>query len=383
MSPANIVKVGPANPQTQSLLMQLPRELRNYIYASLFSSTRFTSGERHDVDSVIFRFIPAPHGLALLLSCRRAYIEIGKSWVSQVLFCFESGRGMVDKLGDIPLETRSMIRHIRVSADLLAIGYDDRYVQYDTHQALKLLPGLKLDRLTVCSITPPETSYDILSRLVEHSDGWKELCYKSHASDFLGYKPDRHSEERGLFLREPQPGGWQRKLEGRDGSESGASVTIYQSNVSYMRDFDEDLRFLEEFEPHVSNTGTWVKFTQALAPNQDIKDYQKVADRRLMVYGEIGKEMLVVVKRGRGVDYEEKEGSPYIKAGDIRAAFPGKTWGEIKACDDRIEDIICQGISHHREDSDWDEEYMDVMDVYTHVDDYVFPPLPEFRWMIG
>ncbi|KAL7910528.1 hypothetical protein GGI35DRAFT_370838 [Trichoderma velutinum] len=363
--------------------MQLPRELRNYIYNSLFSSTRFTSGERYEFNEVIFRFIPAPHGLALLFSCRQTYIEIGKSWISQVLFCFEAGKAMVDKLGDIPLETRSMIRHIRVSADLLGIGYDGRWRQYDTHQVLKLLPGLKLDRLTVCSICPALTSYDILSQLVEYSDGWKELYYKSHALDFLGYKPHRLHEEKGQFLREPQPGGWQQKLKDRDGSNSGASVTVYQSDIPHLNEYYRYIPILNEFEPRVSHKGTWVKFTQALAPNQNIEDYRKVEDPRLMVRGEIEKEMLVVVKRGRGVDYEEKQGSPYIEAGDIRAEFPGKTWGEIKASDDRIEDIFCQGISHNNDFSN--EEYvdvMDVMDVYTHVDDYLWPHIPEFRWIL-
>ncbi|PKK55180.1 hypothetical protein CI102_10, partial [Trichoderma harzianum] len=304
-----------------SLLMRLPQELRLMIYAFLFSSTRFTSGPRCGWDMVIHDFIPAPHGLAILISCRQAYVEIGRSWIGQVLFCFETVKAMVDKLADIPLETRSMIRHIRVSGHPMRMEIGDELAQWDTYQVLKLLPGLKLDRLTVCGDAEVQCSYDALNRLVKYSDGWKELHYISHSSGFLGYKVawlDENDELTGenRFLREPQPGGWQRTLEGRDGSKSGASVTIYRSDIAYQYGSG----------PYISNKGTWTEFTQALAPDQDIEEYQDAEDPRLMANGEIEKEMLVVVKRGRAVDYEEKQGSPYVEEGDIRAEFPGKTW---------------------------------------------------------
>jgi hypothetical protein len=39
--------------------------------------------------------------------------------------------------------------------------------------------------------------------------------------------------------------------------------------------------------------------------------------------------MLVVVKRGAGVDYAEKEGSPCLPYGDIREDSHGMRWKEI------------------------------------------------------
>ncbi|KAL7957458.1 hypothetical protein V8C34DRAFT_285669 [Trichoderma compactum] len=354
--------------------MRLPRELRLMIYAFLFSSTRFTSGPRCGWDMVIHHFIPAPHGLALLVSCCQAYVEIGKSWIGQVLFCFETVKAMVDKLVDILLETRSMIRHIRVSGHPMMIYYDFGLAQYDTYQVLKLLPGLKLDRLTVCGTGAAQSSYDALNRLVKYSDGWKELHYKSHTSGFIGYRVtwlDENDQVTGenRFSREPQPGGWQRTLEDRDGSKSGASVTVYRSNLAY----------LDDSEPYISNKGTWDEFTQALAPDEDIEEYQDAEDPRLMADGEIEKEMLVVVKRGRGVDYEEKQGSPYVAEGDIRELFPGKTWAEIKASKDTVLEIFCEGV--HYNDDIYQETHVDLVDDYTHVDDYVWPSTHVFRYI--
>lgn len=44
---------------------------------------------------------------------------------------------------------------------------------------------------------------------------------------------------------------------------------------------------------------------------------------------EQGKQMLIIVKRGMSVDYEEKKHSPF-KDGDIRRDFPGKAWEHIR-----------------------------------------------------
>ncbi|KAK4066242.1 uncharacterized protein Triagg1_8074 [Trichoderma aggressivum f. europaeum] len=374
MSSRNVVQVGPAHAQAESRLMRLPRELRTIIYTFLFSSTRFTSGTRYIPRAAIIHFVPAPHGLALLLSCRRAYIEVGKSWVSQVHFCFEDAKAMLDKLADISLDTRSMIRHVRVLGGPILICYRREAAVWHTYQLLKLLPGLKLDRLTVCDIDEAQTSYDAVSRLVKYSDGWKELHYKSHASRFIGFVPARLNElnenagEQRLF-REPQPGGWQQKLEDRDGSSSEASVTIYRSDIPRPN----------YSTPYRSRAGKWIKFTQALAPDQDIGDYQKVKDPQLMDRSEMDKEVLVVVKRGRGVDYEEKQGSPYLNAGDgdIRERFPGKTWVEIKASKDIFRYLSAGVVYPDR--YQWKERHLDFVDHYTHVDDYVWSHTSVFR----
>ncbi|PNP59156.1 hypothetical protein THARTR1_01404 [Trichoderma harzianum] len=210
-----------------------------------------------------------------------------------------------------------------------------------------------------------QTCYDALDRLVKYSDGWKELHYKSHNSGFLGFYPawfndlDEYDGENGFF-REPQPGAWQRKLEDRDGLNSGASVTVYRSD-NPRRDYST---------PYISGAGMWIKFTQVLAPNQDIEEYQKANDAQFKTRWEMEKEVLVVVKRGRGVDYEERQGSSYLETGDIREEFPGKTWAEIKASKDEIRSINRRGFSHN--DNRTKAKHVDVMDDYTHADDYVW-----------
>ncbi|KAM0263141.1 hypothetical protein ACHAQJ_001294 [Trichoderma viride] len=350
------IKIGRADLQGESLLMQLPHELRYKIYFDLFSSTRFTSGKRSMSRRGRLRMASAPHGLAFLFSCRQAYIEIGKTWLTQVLFCFESPEAMLDKLAKITLETRSMIRNVRVSGDPWLISFDEDYIYYRTHQAFKLLPGLKLDRLTVLGPKEPEISYETLDFLIRYGDGWKELRYMSHASALLAYKhnwitrdDDLHKDR---YLRKPQPAGWQQNLENRDSPGSGASVTIYRSTTPHR-------------SGSVMHAATRVQFMQTLSPDQDINGFNE-EDPQLMAPSEREKEMLVVVKRGRNADYEEKQTSEYLAHGDIRSEFPGKTWIDIKAEQEKL-----FADSLFTEDKDEDEA---LVDDYTHIDDYAWPP---------
>jgi hypothetical protein len=125
------------NQQTQSKIMQLPQEIRDEIYAHLFGSIRGIRS--HRVGSA-----GSGTALAVLRTCRRMRDEIGASWLSQVVFHFEGLDAMLDKLARLPIA-----------------------------QILKLLPGLKLDRLTVLGAKEPEICYETLNMLVRHSDGWK------------------------------------------------------------------------------------------------------------------------------------------------------------------------------------------------------------------
>jgi hypothetical protein len=106
------------------------------------------------------------------------------------------------------------------------------------------------------------------------------------------------------------------------------------------------------------------------------------------------KEMMIVVNRGSGVDYEEEIGSSFIDE-DIRKAFPGRTWAPIR--DHLIEDPFDTDdgetwpCSDEEEDSDEEEEFdeegesdnrFDIkdeknrwsieVDVYKDVDEYVW-----------
>ncbi|KAK4110951.1 hypothetical protein N656DRAFT_735016, partial [Canariomyces notabilis] len=272
--------------------MQLPQELRDQIYSIVFFSTRFASGQRNITSITSQRILPAPNGLALLRTCRRVYSEIGRNWLGQVLFHFEKPVWMLDKLANLDRETLSSIRYMRVVGDPVMLCRDEDDVSYRLSATLKLLPGLKLDRLTVLGTRGDKISYQTLDWLIKHSDGWKELYYISHTSMPLAY-----STSRGLdfddYLRRPQPADWQRILEARDGADSGASVKIYRST-----DPDRPCS--------VMHTATGTEFKQSLPPGVDAAMYGRMEDSHLMSPDERRKEVLVVVKRGRGVDYEEK-----------------------------------------------------------------------------
>ncbi|KAJ7901168.1 hypothetical protein B0H14DRAFT_2429073 [Mycena olivaceomarginata] len=356
------------NSQLGSLFMRrLPPEIRLEIYSHYFFSTRLAWGERALGRIDRQRIGSAPNSLALLRTCRQVHIEIGKTWLHQVLFSFESAEAMLDKLANIPTSTLTLIRHVRVSGDPLMISWEDDYVFYRTSQTLKLLPGLSLDRFTVLASRTPEVRYQTLDMLIRQCTGWKELVYLSHDSRLLGYQDSwswwsvASASDEDRYLRVPQPAGWQRALEERDGANTGTSVTIYRATsprgCSVLLQPD-----------------TRAAFAQTLPAGKTLKTFGKEADAALMAQGEREKEILVVVRRGRGADYAEKEGSPYLEGGDIRQKMDseseGTTWRKIKAHQDRFR-------SYDDDDplSDEEEEEPAVVDAYTHVDEYVWPPL--------
>ncbi|KAJ7191850.1 hypothetical protein GGX14DRAFT_701502 [Mycena pura] len=355
-------KKGKTTAQLGSLFMGLPREMRGEIYPHLFFSTRLVWGERSLGRISRLRITSAPNSLALLRTCRQIHAEIGTSWLQQVLFVFEDPNSMLDKLANIPSTTLALIQHARISGDPLMLSWEDDDVYYRTSQALKLLPGLALDRLTVLGTRGPEVCYQTLDMLVRHGAGWKELYYLSHKSTFLGYKDNDNwfglAGEESPYLRVPQPEGWQRALEARDGATSGASVTIYRAKAPSLPG-----AFLDPARRAV--------FAQTLPPGCDVRTYATFEDAELMKDGECEKEILVVVKRGRGVDYAEKKDSPYHSDGDIREAGLGKTWKQIKASLprwDEDDDIFDQS-------DDEDETDPGVEEKYDSVDEYVWPPL--------
>jgi hypothetical protein len=115
-------------------------------------------------------------------------------------------------------------------------------------------------------------------------------------------------------------------------------------------------------------------FTQAFTGDQDMQTFGRFKDKGLMRPGEVQKEIEIIVKRGAGVDYAQKEGSPYFPVGDIRFDRPGMTWKDVKAQMNNMWD----GPDY---DSGTDEEIGDeIVDEYSHVDDYSWPPLHELSY---
>jgi len=223
-----------------------------------------------------------------------------------------------------------------------------------------MLPGLKLDRLTVFGTKEPGLSYETLNMLVRYSDGWKELHYLTHDSKLLGHRyytdpfdhdvsdvsddSDDFDPLLNLRLRQPQPSDWQNAIEQRDGQASHPSVVVHRE------------RFQAPFGQEI--------FTQAFADDQDMETFGKVKDDALMRDGEVQKEMLIVVKRGAGVEYAQKGQSPRCTVGDIRWDHPDLTWKNINTQMNIAWDCRCY-------DSDTDEETgSEIVDEYSHVDDY-------------
>ncbi|RYP47748.1 hypothetical protein DL768_006241 [Monosporascus sp. mg162] len=354
-----------ADPQGESMFFQrLPQELRDKIYSHVFFSTRVACGQRAVSRIDHIRIKPAPNALAILQTCRRAKKEIGDTWLGQILFSFEDPETMLDKLTALPPGILSKMRHLRVLGDTLMLSYEeDDDVYYRLTSTLRLLPGLCLDTLTVLGLRTKEVSYDTLNGLITESSGWKELHYISHSSEVLGFARLEQFHlgdevEKHRYWRKPQPAHWQSVLEDRDGALSRPSVAIYRSTVSNC-------------PCSVINANTRARFEQKMPEDREAQEAFGIAeDAGLMVDGERDKEVMIIVKRGSGVDYEQKEDSRFVES-DIRRDMPGKTWKEIRyECIDRIfaddDDSLLS--------DDEDEETAEI-DAYEDVDKYVWPPL--------
>ena len=314
--------------QMQCGMMRLSQELRDKIYADVFCSTAFRGDRYMDPDHVIDHRLPVSSttSLALLRTCRRVRDEIGNTWIRQSCFSFKDPESLLDRLAGIPIDVRGQIRHMRLTDDLLVVVksegdvYEHQLI-YRTAQVLKLLPALKLDTLTVYGMISPEDSFATLDMLVRYSDGWKELRFISSTTAILGFQYQPISNQP---LRQPQPSDWQNALEQRDGQASRPSAMVYRST---------DTTPLDPWSPQYDLKALKV-FSQAFAAGQDAETFGQVMDPTLMRHEEIQKYILVIVRRGAGVDYAEKESSPYISVGDmadIREDWEGKTWIDIKA----------------------------------------------------
>jgi hypothetical protein len=260
--------------QLGSLFFQrLPQEIRDLIYTELFSSTTFTSGERKVGLFCGVKIKPAPNGLALLRTCRRARLEIGDSWLGQVLFDFESTEAMLDKLNAIPQDTLARIRHVRVRGGGLYLRMPNKGFWWFTPAMLfKLLPGLQLDQLTVLGGTTSERNYRLLNDFIQDTNGWKTLRFVAHSSEMLGYSSREswpHEERRLIFPRKAQPQHWQGVVEARDGAASRPSVTVYHAKGSTHYDKDHP----PCVHRHLNDTSAWVKF------EQDPRDYENLPSR--------------------------------------------------------------------------------------------------------
>src|ERR1700744_1158755 len=113
--------------------------------------------------------------------------EAAPLWLGLALFNFESAKAMLGKLSERP-SVLPQIRHVRVREDTLMLSFSHGNKYYRLPWAMKLLPGLCLDRLVVLASTYPPANYDTLTQLIRHGSGWRQLLFIAPNSDFLTFR---------------------------------------------------------------------------------------------------------------------------------------------------------------------------------------------------
>lgn len=308
---------------TVSRLLNLPAELRDAIYFWLLASTYITYGE---VSATFQRIKPTVNkthsqALAILRTCRLISQEIGLRWTDWTVFRFESAEALLDVLTEAPTTCVASIRHIQVSSKpiMLSLPHDDVY--YRLSWALKLLPHLRLDTLTVLgghandtAGGPAQIDYTTIDEMIRYGTGWRQLHYITPDSSVLSFpKTERFGQ---TYLRKPQPGTWGSVLSDRDGLGSGSSVTIHRSTA-----FSEHSQF---------SRGERDAFEQSVTPKQ-LEDYALMEDSFLATSNERHKATLVIAKRGRNVNVmEEVCHPPYDQEFDLRALSATLLWSEVR-----------------------------------------------------
>lgn len=263
---------------------------------------------------------------------------------------------MLDFLSALPVEKLSQILRLEIFDRVLElVDVDDRGVLWRQYSAffgpaavLKLLPGLRLDCLTVrtkCRDRPG--LYDRLDGLIAQGNGWKELRFIApncqmlarHERQLLaGHESRRHITGAGPFRhRKPQPMHWQKVLEHCDGVASNPSAAIYlvpRSGWTPMcygshTTIRPDCHLACDTSPGLP--ANYERFEQTVPGHLTQETFALHTDEALRKAAE-GKTMMIVVRRGARVDYQEKEGSPLADCwADIRKKWPGKTWQEINS----------------------------------------------------
>jgi hypothetical protein len=219
---------------------------------------------------------------------------------------------------------------------------------------------LQLNTITILNLYGGPVSYDVLNTLIKYGDGWKALRFIAQESTLLGYAQppgfhDAHYIER--YQRKPEPAHWLSVMERRDGIETEPAVLIYRSTlpgvVGSVMDEATRIRFMQ-MPPKKGQAAAFAEqeYAPIMSPVQKTKG------------------LMVVVRRGKGVDYQERKQSPYLpEIGDIRQDCPRMTWAEIRKKHIAWDDGDDSDVNDEPDDGPKRE------DVYRHVDEYEWTPL--------
>jgi hypothetical protein len=320
----------------------------------------------------------------------------GFSWIGKVWFSFYGIWELLEVLPTLPTTTLSKIRLLRVLTPNARYTVPDRstrgtaYYDCTLDSVFRLLPGLQLDKLVVFGLSyqtyAPAKDDQILTNLVTHSDGWKELNYICPDSAMLAY--DTAGMVRTISMPQlgrtgPQPQRWKDLSNAWDASRGGATgpstVTIFRAQLfndlgSSVFDFassgsQDETPVLENwldcgwakdvhgivnpdrydwlgtstawcpYSGH-SYAGTSELFEQEMPQGSSPLTYGQLTDDFLMQDEECWKGLRIVIKRGPGVDYTatgrpsplnvylsgNRRGSPLVATG-----FLGDhTWAKMR-----------------------------------------------------
>ncbi|KAL3428279.1 hypothetical protein PVAG01_01788 [Phlyctema vagabunda] len=285
-------------PPAKPTFMNLPSEIRIMILRELFLMTRLTYGKRYIEASKSVTIKPKEQSLAILRVCRTTYIEGRSQWISRVLFNFEDGFTLMDKMCAQPRAIGTQIRHLRIAWTMMS-----EFARCTSFALiLTLVSELNLDTFTILSpIRSCRHDYCDLKRVVSSSIGWKELYYVF---------PNCYTMRRGTNT--PHVSGpvaqqdLKKTLSDRDGATSGGSVSVYRAKRSAL----SGLRSLQNPRYLVSPD----------KPGKIERHIACLGNRPCNSWLEL--DTLVVVKRGTNVDVTQVV--PSTKTFD-------KSWKELRS----------------------------------------------------
>ncbi|KAI0012058.1 hypothetical protein F4779DRAFT_570308 [Xylariaceae sp. FL0662B] len=306
---------------------QIPQELRNKIYSHLFSSTKLVSAKAPYPESFLVcnDIVPSsPDPLAILRTCRQAYYEIGDTWLQGVLLIFANLETMFDKLTALRADALSRIRHLCVVDSMIYLmRADDSYETCSLSSLLRFLPGLRLDRLTV--IPGPDEWHDFcaVEKLISGTDCWKELNWIDRSIRELGPRPGDGSGY-------AQQLSAQYTLTAQDAVAPQPFVDEFHADIYRRNQQIAKANMFRQFCPAPSNNPPRMELGSNNPPRmdlgpvlsklQDIEGVDMTDSTTLIAPGTWLDEVIVVVREGTSIDYDDKNHS----------ILPENSWQELQ-----------------------------------------------------
>ncbi|ESZ96293.1 hypothetical protein SBOR_3348 [Sclerotinia borealis F-4128] len=216
-------------PSNKHTLMKFPAEIRQMIFKHLFDSTRLTFGYRQ-IKYGFRKVLPSRNALAILRVCRQIYQEADHLWLSRVLFNFEDGMTLIDKLSSLPISTLEQIRHVRTRM-LQDEPEIPAGITEELAHGLRLLPGLKLDTLSLVSPWRLNRSDYFgspdINRFLRTKFPCKELHLITPGSPF--HETDKWTHEQASGAFEDKIDAWANTLTEAGDAAPQVTIAVFQS----------------------------------------------------------------------------------------------------------------------------------------------------------